>query len=357
MSQAGRYTPSNFPAGFVQTLTADTGGPVPPTAGNINVLGGSNINTAGNPATSTIVVNLDNTIHWPNTNSAGTTGVIYLNNISYFNNYGPGAIPSLFLGPAGNFTFSSILGGNIGIGDNSLIAITNAELNTACGVDTLTNLSTGENNCAFGNAALNFLTSGEFNQAFGTNALGVLLTGSNNTALGEAAGGNYTSSESNNIVIGNDGVASESNVIRIGTQGSGTFEQNACYIAGIAEVSVSNQQTVVINTATGQLGSIPSEDVNLAYTSVTTTPYVVLSTDEYLGVTTSSLAITIELPNAPATGRTYTIKDSTGNASTNNITVTTVGGAVLIDGATTFVMNTNYESINVIFNGTNYEVW
>lgn len=96
---------------------------------------------------------------------------------------------------------------------------------------------------------------------------------------------------------------------------------------------------------------------NLAYTLVNTTPYVVLTTDDYLGVDSSGGAIQVNLPNAPSTGRTLTIKDKTGSAATHNITVTTVGGAVTIDGTTTFVMNTAYQSVNVIFNGTSYEIW
>ncbi len=93
------------------------------------------------------------------------------------------------------------------------------------------------------------------------------------------------------------------------------------------------------------------------YTLVNTTPYVVLPTDQFLGVDTTALAITIQLPNAPTTGRIYAIKDIIGNAPANNVTVTTVGGIVLIDGATTFVMNTSYESIQVLFTGTAYVVF
>jgi hypothetical protein len=110
-------------------------------------------------------------------------------------------------------------------------------------------------------------------------------------------------------------------------------------------------------TNTLTISAVNTGQTKLNYTSVTTTPYVVAATDDYISVTTTSLAITVQLPNAPATGRVYTIKDKTNNASVNNITVTTVGGTVTIDGATTYVMNTNYEAINVIFNGTNYEVW
>jgi len=53
----------------------------------------------------------------------------------------------------------------------------------------------------------------------------------------------------------------------------------------------------------------------------------------------------------------FIIKDRTGSAAANNITVTTVGGAVNIDGATSFVMNTAYQSIQVIGNGSTYEIF
>jgi hypothetical protein len=95
----------------------------------------------------------------------------------------------------------------------------------------------------------------------------------------------------------------------------------------------------------------------LKYTNVNSSPYTVLSTDEYLSVDCSSIPITLNFPNAATLSRAWIVKDRTGNAATNNITVTTPGGSVDIDGATTFVMNTNYESINIIGNATSYEVW
>lgn len=96
---------------------------------------------------------------------------------------------------------------------------------------------------------------------------------------------------------------------------------------------------------------------SFTYTLVNASPYIVLPADQYLGVDCSGGAITVQFPNAPTTGKVYVVKDRTGSAAAFNITVTTVGGAVNIDGAVTFVMNTNYESINLIFNGTSYEVF
>lgn len=102
-----------------------------------------------------------------------------------------------------------------------------------------------------------------------------------------------------------------------------------------------------------------SGTITITVTSVNfaASPYTVLSTDQFLSVLSSGGAITIRLPNAPATGRTYIIKDASGAAATSNITITTVGGVVLIDGATTYVMSSNYQSINVIFTGAAYSVY
>lgn len=93
------------------------------------------------------------------------------------------------------------------------------------------------------------------------------------------------------------------------------------------------------------------------YTNVATSPYVVTADDYYLSVNSSSIPITIELPDAPQAKRVFIIKDRAGNCSTNNITVTTVSGLANIDGNTTFVMNTDFMSIQLVFNGFNYEVY
>ena len=91
-------------------------------------------------------------------------------------------------------------------------------------------------------------------------------------------------------------------------------------------------------------------------TLVTTTPYVVLSTDYYLSVNTST-AKTIQLPNAPTTGTVYIIKDFSGTSAANNITITTVGGAVLIDGATSLTINQNYGAASILWNSASFEVF
>jgi len=93
------------------------------------------------------------------------------------------------------------------------------------------------------------------------------------------------------------------------------------------------------------------------YTNVNASPYTVLAGDNFLSVDTSGIPITIRLPNAPVGIQSWIIKDRSGNAAANNITVTTVGGVVLIDGNAIYTMNTNYEAINVLWNGASYEVF
>lgn len=92
------------------------------------------------------------------------------------------------------------------------------------------------------------------------------------------------------------------------------------------------------------------------YTAVSASPYVVLATDNVISVDCSGVPITIQLPDVPVLGQVFRIKDRTGSANANNITVTTVGGLTNIDGAATFVMNVAYESITVIGSGAAYEI-
>lgn len=76
----------------------------------------------------------------------------------------------------------------------------------------------------------------------------------------------------------------------------------------------------------------------------TTTDYIVLANS-------SSAAFTVTLP-AATSGRKIIIKDSGGSAQTNNITVSPASGT--IDGAASFVINNNYQSIDLVSDGTNW---
>ena len=86
-------------------------------------------------------------------------------------------------------------------------------------------------------------------------------------------------------------------------------------------------------------------------------PYTASATDYYISCDPTAGTITVNLPNAPTLYREFIIKDRTGKASINNISVTTVGGAVTIDGETTYTLAGNYGAIQLLWNGTTYEVF
>ncbi len=98
--------------------------------------------------------------------------------------------------------------------------------------------------------------SGNNNTYIGYAAAYNNTTGSNNTYLGYMAGFN-NGTGSSNIYMGSQGTSGESNVIRIGTQGSADGQQNAAYIAGIYGSNSPSGVPVFVN-ASGQLGTLTS---------------------------------------------------------------------------------------------------
>lgn len=131
--------------------------------------------------------------------------------------------------------------------------------------------------------------------------------------------------------------------------GNGTNYTLATITAG-ANTSVTN------GSGTITIGASQAVVAN-NYSVANATPYVAAATDYYITVDTSTIAITIQLPDAPTNYRTFIIKDSAGNASVRNVTVTTVSGVKLLDGAATFVMNTNYQAAQFLYDGFGYQVF
>ena len=125
------------------------------------------------------------------------------------------------------------------------------QLNTATGRSALGNNTTGQGNTATGAFALRN-SNGNRNTAIGQATL-LFNSGDLNIALGDGAGGNLTTG-SNNIDIGNTGVAGESETIRIGKSGT----QTKTFVAGVNGAAVTGS-AVKVNAA-GQLGTAPSSE-------------------------------------------------------------------------------------------------
>lgn len=119
-------------------------------------------------------------------------------------------------------------------------------------------------------------------------------------------------------------------------------------------VTISNGDGILSNPL------ISATNAAVAYTNVTSgmSPYSVLNTDYYLSVDCSGGAVTLRFPNVPTAKQTWVVKDRTGSAATNNITITTPGGVVTIDGVTSYTIISNYGAINILANATpTYEIY
>ena len=92
--------------------------------------------------------------------------------------------------------------------------------------------------------------------------------------------------------------------------------------------------------------------------------FAVDSENHLIGVTTSGGAIQVTMPKAAdvGSGKIYTIKDISGVAATNKITVsgTTAGNGAddpLFDGAASLTISSNYGAINLFTDGTHWYIF
>lgn len=76
-------------------------------------------------------------------------------------------------------------------------------------------------------------------------------------------------------------------------------------------------------------------------------------TDKAVHFVNTSSARSLTLP-AVATTLCLVVKDITGSAASNNITITPASGT--IDGSATYLIDWNYGAVTVVSDGTNYYV-
>lgn len=173
-----------------------------------------------------------------NGNGGGVTNVSVLGSqVISIGNGNSGSAQNFFVGPAGNATMTGSINTAVGyqalqnnaggsensaFGNVALFSNTSGSGNTAIGNQVLQANSTGLNNTVVGHGADFNGSLGSYNTIIGALALFSSTTGSNNIALGYQAGLNL-STGSFNIDIGNGGLATDTNIIRIGSGQSSTF--------------------------------------------------------------------------------------------------------------------------------------
>lgn len=168
-----------------------------------------------------------------------------------------------------------------------------------------------------------------------------------------------TANEINSTGGDNPVISIANNAILPGTGGVTLPQGTTAQRAGIAGTIRFNTQTGVFESTVDGSTWATIETSATGITSITpitsaNSPYTVLSTDEVITTDSSAGAITILLQNAPPSGRLVKIKDVNGSAATNAVTITTVGGVILLDASATMVLNTAWYERSFLFNGTLY---
>ena len=153
--------------------------------------------------------------------SSNVSGTVSAAQLTSVGNTGFPNLYNFFVGPAGNPANTG--GGNTAIGSSALPGISRRfpETRRVASMRFYAN-GTGSFNTADGSGALQGNMIGSYNTAEGAGALYNNTTGSNNIALGFNAGDQIITGSSN-IDIGNEGLATDTNIIRIGSGQSQTF--------------------------------------------------------------------------------------------------------------------------------------
>lgn len=249
---------------IVTTATGDT---VDVSLTNSVSISGSMTAGTGFIATTGNVAITAGNITLPVTNGAGTQGVVAIGGNRFLSSFGT---DNTFVGKnSGNTTLTGT--NNTALGTGTLTSVTSGDFNAALGSGALNDITTGDGNTAVGIGAIELMTTGSNNVFLGSVSGSTLLTGSHNTCIGTSVGQGYIGAESSNILIGSQvlGAAAENHVCRIGSgTGSGVGQLTTTIVHGIAGSTVASSQPVFINTATGQLGTVPSASTSPAFLAV-----------------------------------------------------------------------------------------
>lgn len=112
---------------------------------------------------------------------------------------------------------------------------------------------------------------------------------------------------------------------------------------------------VTLNNALLYLQSLNSSFGTFGRTTVASTDYTATTNDRFIAYTSLTNAHTVFLPDATTLVDTFVVvKDESGQAALNPITVKSANNAQTIDGNGTETINTNYGSKRFYSNGTNW---
>lgn len=269
---------------------------------------------------------------------------------------------------------------NTAIGYNALKANTSGYVNDAWGVSALVSNTTGYRNVSFGAGSMQANTSGYENIAIGHLALTQNTTGYRNVTIGaismyenttgysniafgydagrriSGGGANQTSNTSiyigedtrssangntNEVVIGHNAIGQGSNTVILGNSSI-----TKTFLRGVTMVNTTTDNGVDELQVNGSISGIGMKQ---AY--VTKTGAYTATNDDYI-IDCTSGTFTVTLPaSSGRTGRILIIK----NSGTGTITVDG-NASETIDGATTYSLATQYATIQIVSDGTNWKI-
>lgn len=129
-----------------------------------------------------------------------------------------------------------------------------------------------------------------------------------------------------------------------------SYDASAEGEGGISWASDENQFYVFNGSAWVTLSStltIPAP-TTVETTVISSGPYAVLATDDFIAADPSGGSFTINLEASPADGRRITVKDSSGAAS-GSLKVTVSAGAKTIDGVSSVEIKTAYTALGFVY--------
>jgi hypothetical protein len=80
-----------------------------------------------------------------------------------------------------------------------------------------------------------------------------------------------------------------------------------------------------------------------------------ITTEDLVACTTGGITVTLPTAASAGTGRVIFVKDRDGNAGSDPITVEG-NGSETIDGALTYVLNIDYQSVTLVTDGSNWMI-
>ena len=196
-------------------------------------------------------------------------------------------------------------------------------------------------------------TSGNTLTVLGQENVGINGTGGNlNLEAGGGSGLNGVGGTLN-LSSGTGTISNGTVNIKAGanTVASFTDANHNYYVASGGSFQFAINSNPVVEIVDNKLATLYGRRKNVSLVDVN---YNVSNDDEFIAVDTltNTSAITVTLPASPSTGDFYIVKDTTGSCNTYNITIQ--GNGNNIDGSGSLVLNTNYASVSLIFDGAGW---